>query len=126
MTSYVEELAELPQIQGMPALFWLQDFQQYGKNEQLIDSLTFNDQIDLALSIPAIKQMYGQDIVRDENSGNITASRTFLFLREIDMEDIQSQVDMLMDQREVSKAQPVNTRDGELSFFTFDDLYFFW
>lgn len=140
MMEYVQELSELPQIGEPPHFFWARDFKQLAESDQArdeaerlgidMDSLTFNEQVDMALSIPPIRSIYAQDIVRDEESGNITASRTFLYLRTIDMKDIKDQMNMLMEQREITQAQPINSpenlKDGELSFFSFDDFYFFW
>ena len=134
MTNFVKELSELPQIGDEPAFFWLRDFEQLSNTEQAkqlgVDNLTFNDQVNFALSIPQLSQVYGQDIVRDPESGNITASRTFLYLREIDMFDINNQLEMLYDQREITMEQTMNKPphkiNGELSFFSFDEMYFFW
>ena len=141
MSQYVQELSDLPQIGEDPAFFWVRDFPQLAASEQAADlgldltnltKLTFNEQIDLALEIPQIRQIYAQDIVRDEVSGNITASRTYLNLRHINMYEVTNQVDMLMDQRRITQAQPMNSAEhtasngGDLAFFTFDDLYFFW
>ena len=134
MTNYVKELSELSQIGEDPAFFWLRDFEQLSNSEEAkqlgVDNMTFNDQVNFALSIPQLSQVYGQDIVRDPASGNITASRTFLYLREIDMFDINNQLEMLDDQREITMAQTMNKHEnrvnGELSFFSFDDMYFFW
>ena len=120
----------MPQIGEPPPFFWVRDFENLAESDQAaglgLGNLTFNEQLDLALDIPEIRQVFAEDIIRDKKSGNITASRTFLFLREIDMKDIQDQMNMLMDQREITKAQPINEGKSELAFFTFDDLYFFW
>lgn len=92
MSNYIQELAELEQIGTEPGFFWLRDFQylvESNLTESLIGldlgTLSFNEQVDLALSIPQLRQVYGRDIVRDPVSGNITASRCFTFLRDFDM-----------------------------------------
>jgi hypothetical protein len=142
MHDYVNELAALPQIGAPPEFFWLRDFADMATSpdfatqaEQLgfgdLDNKTFAEQIDLALSIPIVQQVYGNDIVRNEQ-GDITASRCFLFLRQLDMHSIPDQIDFLMDQRDVSLRQPSNQErlasgyDGGLAMFTFDDLYFYF
>lgn len=136
MSRYVEDMANLPQIGEPPNFFWVRDFEQLASSEQAaesgidLDSLSFNDQIDIALSIPPVRQIYAQDIVRDEVSGEITASRTFLYLRHVDMKDIKNQTAMYTALEDTMLAQRVNApelqKNGELSFFSFDDLYFFW
>lgn len=92
MLSYVEEISELDQVGGEPGFFWLRDFQQLVESNQTkelvgfdLELLSFNEQVNLALSIPQLRQIYGRDIVRDPVSGNITASRSFMFLRDFDM-----------------------------------------
>ncbi|CAB9501029.1 Pick C1-like protein 1 [Seminavis robusta] len=133
MLQYVDDLASLPEIGEPPAFFWLRDFpdlaasdeaREFGLSESIAD-LSFNTQIDLALQIPQVRQVYAQDIARDE-SGNITASRTFLYLRKIDLHDVKEQMEMLNTLRDITLSQPINQGGGDLSFFSFDDLYFFW
>jgi Patched family len=136
MTEFVNEISEMEPIGVPPDFFWLRDFEQLASSGQLeelgidLDDLTFNQQIDLALSVPEIDQIYGQDIVREEQSGNITASRTVLYIRDLDLTNIHDQIEMLRDQEEITDAQPINApenqKNGELSFFTFDDMYFYW
>jgi len=166
MSNYVQELSGLDQIGDEPGFFWLRDFRQLAESNQTeeligidLESISFNEQVNLALSIPQLRQIYGRDIVRDPESGNITASRTYMFLREFDMYvlsrfgvwwssnsydstaallfvaihryHVPDQIDLLMDQRDISLRQPVNDKSkltpGEgLNFFTFAELYFYW
>jgi len=136
MANYVQELSEMPQIGETAPFFWARDFDQiatselalqFGENLGIdIANLTFNEQLDLALGLPPIRNIYAQDIVRDEVSGNITASRTNLFLRKVDMYDIQDQIATLQLQRDITLSQPINQIGDELALFTFDDMYFFW
>jgi len=92
MLSYVQEMSHLEQIGHEPGFFWLRDFRQLVESNQTediigidLETFSFNEQVNLALSIPQLRQIYGRDIVRDLESGNITASRTFTFVREFDM-----------------------------------------
>ena len=140
MRQYVDDMANLPQIGEPPNFFWVRDFERLASSEEAanfgidfgidLDSLAFNDQIELALSIPPIRQVYAQDIVRDPESGNITASRTFLFLRKVDMKDIKDQMALFKSLQDTAFSQPLNApaleNGDELSCFSFDDLYFFW
>ena len=131
MAQYVEDLAALPEIGEPPAFFWVRDFPLLAKSAEAqafgidLESLSFNEQIDLALSIPQVRQVFGQDIVRDDD-GNITASRTFLVLRNIDFEEVTNQIRMLHKQRDVTLSQPANQGVEDMSFFSIDDMYFFW
>jgi Patched family len=134
MAQYVEDLAALPEIGAPPAFFWVRDFPLLAKSAEAealgldvldVENLSFNEQIDLALSIPQVRQIYGLDIVRDE-FGNITASRTALVLRNIDFEEVTNQIRMLQKQRDITMAQPANQGVADLSFFSMDDMYFFW
>lgn len=166
MSNYVQELSHLPQVGNEPGFFWVRDFRllaESNQTEELIgidlESLSFNEQVNLALSIPQLRQIYGRDIVRDPESGNITASRTSMFLRDFDMYvssalfsfryvlivefiqlnrfvaihryNVQDQLNLLLDQRDISLRQSANDQSkriaGEgLNFFTFADLYFYW
>ena len=91
MMDYVQDLSGLEQIGDEPGLFWLRDFRQLAESNQTegligfdLDSLSFKDQVNLALTIPQLRKIYGRDIVRDPVSGNITASRALWFLRDFD------------------------------------------
>ena len=137
MLQYVEELSQMHEIGEDPAFFWLRDFAELAYSNPAaglkavgidLANMSFNEQIDVALSIPQLRQIYGNDIVRDPKSGNITASRTYLYMRNIDMYNIPDQIDTLMNQRDITLRQPMNKNaaNGGLNFFTFDDLYFYW
>ena len=136
MTNYVKELSKFPLVGEDAGFFWLRDFAQLAGSDAVqqlgldISNMTFNEQVDLALSIPQLQQIYGQDIVRDPETGDVESSRTYLYLRHIDMSHIPSQLKMLMDQREVTERQSFNQPskqvDGGFNFFTFDHMYFYW
>lgn len=94
MLNYVNDLAELPQIGQEPNFFWLRDLDElisHPDESNFVDqiekigldlqNLTFNERLDMALSLPQIQNVYGGDIVRDPETGQITASRTNVFLR---------------------------------------------
>jgi Niemann-Pick C1 protein len=135
MIAYTEELAQMDQIGAPPMFFWLRDFADMANNPEfeeqalalgLQKNATFEEQIDSALSIPEVRDVYGEDIVRDPDTGVIISSRCYLYLRKIDMESIPNQISLLLDQRKITQNQPINTGKKEASFFTFDDLYFFF
>lgn len=131
MREYINDLMGLEQLDTPPPFCWVTDFGNETDQliaEQLgfdISQLTFNQKLDLALSDSRIQQVYGDDIVRDEN-GNITASRCWVYLRNVDFDEVESQIAMLNDQRAVSAAQPMNQGELDWKMFTFTDLYFLW
>lgn len=150
MREYIEELSKLPQIQHPPDFCWVRDLHAFmtgeatedmdeeeAQNAQNIANVIqsgnkpFTEQLDLVLNIPTIHDVYGGDIVRDEK-GNIEASRCYLFVRYIDLHSVKEQVDLLHAQEKITaKFQPELTSEEKmsaegLSFFTFDDLYYYW
>ncbi|CAB9504683.1 Pick C1 protein [Seminavis robusta] len=136
MMTYVDELSKLDQIGAPPEFFWLRDFAEMANAPEFaeqsaalgLQDASFEEQIDVVLSIPEVRDVYGADIVRDPDTGFITASRCYLYLRKIDMQSVANQVSFLMDQRDISKRQPINNQEGKTdwSFFAFDDMYFFF
>jgi hypothetical protein len=115
---------------------WVRDFQHlegFLKDQppivlQTFQNMTFNEQLDFALSNKVLREVYGQDIVRDEN-GNVVASRCFLFLQDLDLRDVEAQIDMLNDQYNVTKSQPINQmseHQKDWAFFAFDELFGYW
>jgi Niemann-Pick C1 protein len=150
MLDYIAALSELPQVQHPPDFCWVQDMHDFttGKTleamdeedaenaEDIADAIlsgnkTFAEQLDMVLKIPTLGEVYGSDIVRDDN-GNIVTSRCFLFVRYIDLHSVQEQVALLHAQEEITaQFQPQLTSNEKksgpgLSFFTFDDLYYYW
>lgn len=129
MLDYVSELAELEQIGEEPPFCWIRDFQQirehYRDISSAFENLTFTQQFDVALSIPTIREVYGPDIVRDD-SGNITASRCWLFMKNLDMQSVQAQTDMLLEQRAISRNHIVDQERPRFAFFSFDIWYIIW
>ena len=82
---------------------WVRDFQQLEEHfvDQPPEVLAIFRNIEFAVSDKTIHQVYGKDIVRDED-GEILASRCFIFLRDLDLKDVEEQIDMLFDQRAVA------------------------
>ncbi|CAB9506139.1 Pick C1-like protein 1 [Seminavis robusta] len=131
MRDYVDELAALPQIGEEAPFCWVRDFDQiaerfpqYAFIEEM--DLPFNQKMSLALSNPTIREIYGEDIVVDEETGDIIASRCLLFLRNLDLTIVKDQIAMLKGQRQVSREQPINSGLEDLKFFSFDPIFFYW
>merc|ERR1719148_390250 len=76
-------------------------------------------------NVPAINEVYGKNIIRDD-SGNIIASRCSFFAS-VDLKEVQQIISLLQDQRDVAAKQPLNIDygdgNGELNVFSYDDLY---
>ncbi|CAB9514752.1 Pick C1-like protein 1 [Seminavis robusta] len=129
MRDYIDELMQLEQLDKQPPFCWVRDLANDEVYEEALgvdlSSFTFNEKLNLALSDPRVRQVYGEDIVRDEQ-GNITASRCIVFLSKIDFDHVQSQIKMLDDQRAVAVVQPLNEGQENFRMFTFADLYFLW
>jgi predicted RND superfamily exporter protein len=129
MREYINELAALPQIGEEAPFCWVRDFEQiperFPQYADLLDGLSFQEQLNFAMNNPTIREVYGEDIVQDE-FGNITASRCLLFLRNLDLAIVDDQIDMLLSQREISASQPINQDKEEWSFFAFDSIFFYW
>jgi hypothetical protein len=151
MREYIAALSDLPHVRHPPDFCWVRDLHAYLTGEATEDmdeeqarqaqiiaravqsgNKTFAEQLDILLNIPIIREVYGGDIVRDE-AGNIVTSRCFLFVRHIDLKNIQEQTQLLYDQRQVTalyqpriEGQEGTAKRGELSFFAFDEMFYYW
>lgn len=137
MLSYISDLVALPQFQREPEYCWVRDFKalREGKIEAYAhytdilnnNNLTFNQQVELALSVPEISVAYGSDIARDED-GNIEVSRCYLSVTNVDLNDVENQLAFMAAMNEVNAAQPVNAaRDkNDPAFFPFEVIFFLW
>lgn len=130
MRDYVDDLMELEQLDVAPPVCWVRDFHDMNFTALDVgidlDLLSFNDQLTLAMTDPRVKEVYGNDIVRDENTGDVVSSRCTVFVRNIDLDVVKSQVEMLNDQRAITAVQPLNQGKADWSIFTFTDMYFLW
>jgi len=147
MIQFVEQLEQLDQIGAsnisleeaansdeIRPFCWVRDLQEIEKLYDdptilaILADMTFNEKLDFAMNDKVFREVYGADIMRDEH-GNITASRCYLFLKNLDLRSVHAQVDMLFDQREVSMAQPINMmpqHQDDWAMFSFNDLFFYW
>ena len=124
--------ATLRKLGEHPPFCWVTDFVKFEEqNDEIAETagivnLTFQQKLNFALSVPAIKEVYGSDIVRDEESGNVTASRCWFFMKNLTVAKIGEQTNMLESQRAVSRNHPVNKGRPEFGFFTFSIWYIVW
>ena len=146
MRDYIQAMSDLQQVRQPPDFCWVRDLYSYMTGEATKDmdedearqaatiaaaiqseNRTFTEQLDMILNVPTIRDVYGSDIVRDDD-GNIKASRCYLFVRHIDLQSIHDQTTLLFDQRQVTAMnQPqISAGANDLSFFSFDELFYYW
>lgn len=126
MTQYVMDLVEIESIEEEPEEFWLWDFNNFTQTPDIIaQDLSFEEQLDLFLEDPAYRETYFDHIVRNE-AGAITASRCLIHMDGVDWDIVTQQIDALHDQRDVTKAQPINKGRSDWAFFTYFGGYDIW
>lgn len=118
MEQYVAELISVDAILQPPSHFWLPDFQTFVNATSELSDLDFRSQLDLFLSNDLFRELYNQDIVRDD-SGAIIESRVRIAI-DMDVDDVDTQSDALRSQRLISSSQPINKgRGDQWAFFLY-------
>jgi predicted RND superfamily exporter protein len=125
MEDFVNELVDMEQIDNQPAFFWLRDFRSFLEVNEALQSLPFNEQFEAFYNDPIFYNLYADHIVLDA-SGAITASRTTVYMNNINDEIVTEVIAALEDQRAISAQQPVNHGKEDWSFFTYSEVYFIW
>eukprot|EP00977_Amphora_coffeiformis_P002508 scaffold470_cov194-Amphora_coffeaeformis.AAC.1 len=128
MDDYVNEMvANVDGISEQPQFFWIRDFNNFTETYSgSTENLSFEEQLDVFLSVPEFNDLYSADITRLPN-GTILASRVRLFMDGVsERGSIVSQTAALRQQREISAMAPINSGKGDWSFFSYDDLYNIW
>lgn len=126
MEDYVNDMVGIDAISAQPPLFWLRHFKEFLTYDDRLLDLTFNQQLDIFLSIDAFQSMYGPHIARDEESGEIISSRCVLYMDQIDLNSVGNQLETNTQQRSVSESQPVNQGLDTLNFFLWEPTIFTW
>jgi Niemann-Pick C1 protein len=144
ITSYVNELVELPQISSYPRHFWLHDFQNFtqaSKNSTQGWDINFEEQLDMFLQDEYFRRLYSNLIVRDTtvvnttHGGTMTASAVIIPLDNIDRTNVRDQVKFLSEQEGISrdyykKLQSIIGKElDRMPFFTFlppDKFFILW
>lgn len=108
MDSYVNDLVTMETISSQPPFFWLRHFKEFLTYDDRLPDLDFNLQMDIFLSIDHFQTLYGDHIVRDPDSGNITASRCVMYMDKVDMSSVQKQIRYYLDVRNITLSQPIN------------------
>lgn len=138
MIDYIDAVTSSENVgDGAAGPCWVRDLRdrraelvaRSGVAESALRALPAHQLLDLALEEdPVLRELYGQDIVRDERTGEIVNSRCRIVLRDVDFGSVRFQTDMLRDQRDASARHPLNAglAVAEWRAFTFDKLYFTW
>jgi len=155
MDDYLNSIVAMDVVGSQPEFFWLRDFQSFLNSTQSMSSLaagfptdsayynnyrvspstvaedmsslSFEQQLDIFLTVPSYDQLYSNNIVRNA-AGSITVSRTRVQMDRINQRLVKSQVDALEEQRVISEATPINAGvdPDDWKFFTFEELYYIW
>lgn len=126
MEDYVNDLVDIDAITTQPPLFWLRHFNHFLTYDDRLLDLTFNQQLDIFLGNSPFKELFGPHIVRDEETGDIIASRCILYMDNVNVNSVASQLQALNEQRSASMAQPVNTGVDDFNFFAWEHSMFVW
>jgi len=127
MEDYIRDLASMSAISEPPKYFWLWHFRAFLTYDDRLMEMDFNTQIDVFLSVPPFRLLYGDHIVRDLDTGDVIASRCPIYMDNVDLDLVQSQVDAWVDQREVTTMQQVNQEGSDEKFFFIEpDYMYIW
>ena len=126
MEDYINDLVGIDAISSQPPLFWLRYFKTFLTYDDRLLELDFNTQVDIFLSFSPFKELFGPHVVRDEETGDVIASRCVLYMDKIDVNSVQSQLKALNDQREVTRAQAANLDQESFNFFLWEYNMFTW
>lgn len=126
MEDYINDLVGIDAITTQPPLFWLRHFKNFLTYDDRLLDLTFNQQLEIFLSHSPFKELFGPHIVRDEETGDIIASRCVLYMDNIDVSSVDSQLQALHEQRSVTAAQPANVGSESENFFLWEYNMFTW
>ena len=127
MLQFIEDVASLEPFGEEPPFCWVRDFQKLKEtgHYDAFANLTFNQQVDFALSVPAIREVYGDDIVLDDE-GDILSSRCWILATNTYLDHVNTTIELLLDQRVVSDEQPINEGREREAFFTYSHIYLIW
>ena len=124
MIGYVDDIVAMDAISTYPDNFWLTDFRTFVNISDIQDKV-FEEQLDLFLEDPVYFDLYNDEIERTD-SGKVTSSRVRVQMDKVNEKDVNQQVDVLFEQREISRGQTVNIGASRFPFFTYDDAYNQW
>jgi hypothetical protein len=132
MDSYINDLVSMNSVTEQPPFFWLRHFRDFLTYDDRLLDLTFNQQMDIFLSISHFKTLYGDHIIRDPDSGDIIASRCVLYMDNVDLKTVDNQIQSWRDQLDITRMQPTNLGHGDgggngFNFFLYEEsMLFVW
>lgn len=104
----MNDLVTMETMSSQPPFFWLRHFKEFLTYDDRLPPLDFNLQMDIFLSIDHFQMLYGDHIVRDAETGDITASRCVMYMDNVDMSSVHRQIKFYLDIRNVTLSQPIN------------------
>ncbi|CAB9526468.1 Pick C1-like protein 1 [Seminavis robusta] len=127
MLEFIEELSELPALGEKPSGCWISDLESFDESDlqQAVANLTFQEKLDFALTLPVFKEVYGGNLVIDEE-GNIVASRCMIMAKNSHVQEVDDIIELLQGQRAVTEKQPINHGRWREAFLTYSGLYPAW
>ena len=136
MEDYIDELVQsMDSITEHPTFCWVTHFQEFLTFDERLLDLEFNIQMDLFLSIDHFRQLYGDDIVRDPETGDVVASRCMMHMDNVDKNDVYEQVQIYKHQEDITRTFPVNTNatwttndapKNSWNFFLYETIFYVW
>ena len=131
MDTFISDLVnDVDAITAKPTFFWLWHFREFLTYDDRLLDLTFNQQMDIFLNIDVFKTLYGDHIVRDEETGDVVASRVVIYMDNVNVEDVQNQINSWAEQLDVTENQPINAEElilegSGFNFFVYEENMFF-
>lgn len=125
MYNFVQDVSELEVVTTYPDFFWLRDMQRFAAN-QTIDGYSFRFQLKVFLGHKVINEVYGNDVVFDNERGSVFESRCFIDMGHIDVDNINQQMEILREVRRIANEQPINQGRERKAFFTYSIAYNIW
>ena len=139
MQAYIDELvSSLDSITEHPTYCWITHFQEFLTYDERLPEFEFKTQLDIFLSIDHFKQLYGDDIVRDPETGEIVASRCMMHMDNVDKNDVYEQVEIYKHQEAITRAIPANSNTTwttthaknesgkSWNFFLYETIFYVW
>jgi len=126
MEEYINSLVRMDAISEQPEYFWLRTFKYVlTVGGDRLSNMTFNEQLDVFLSVPTLNRLYGDHIVRDEE-GNLIASSCLLNLDNIDMDLVSEQLATREDIINATVTNPANAGTDKWNFFLYYPDVYVW
>jgi len=120
MMDYLDDLVNNTEaITTPPPFFWLKHFKEFLTYDDRLLDLTFNQQLDIFLSIDVFRMLYGDHIVRD-NNGDIVTSRVPIYMDNVDVDDVNNQIMAWRQQLDVTEEQPINSKKDNVKGYGFN------